>query len=198
MVLENYYSKSMAEKSDAELQEYVSHHTDYQEEAVLAAIWELEKRHLVSDTIKSLKARLELQTTASKQESTAKEEDLALYSYNFIILFGLLFSVFGGSILIGLNLLQLKNKYMARMAVLSGFGFSLLQVYLMGVFKISSPVISVLLSLLGIRLLYFYFLKSALNTNIDYIKKSVWPPLAIGALISLPIAYFLMKSGVVV
>ena len=38
----NFYSPKMLRKSVVELQKYIDNKTDYQEDAVLAAIWELE------------------------------------------------------------------------------------------------------------------------------------------------------------
>jgi len=46
MTKENYYSSRMAGISDSELQDYIDNNTLYDEEAILAAIWELEKRNL--------------------------------------------------------------------------------------------------------------------------------------------------------
>ncbi len=196
MVTENYYSKSMMSKSDAELQEYIIYNADYQEEAVLAAIWELEKRGLNSEEITAIKTRLETnEFSGEKAKMKIGDKDIALYSFSFIILFGVLFSVFAGSILISLNLVQLKNKTLSRLAILLGLSYSLLQVYLMNLFKIKSPFISILSSFLGIYLLYNYLIKPALKPNTIYITRSSWQPLLIGFLISMPIAYFLMKSG---
>jgi len=196
MVLENYYSKSMPAKSEAELQEYINHHTEYQEEAVLAAVLELEKRGVNSEEINAIKTTLKTKEFSNeKQKVTIDDKDIALYSFNFILLFGVLFSVFAGSILISLNLGQLKNKYHSRLALLSGLSYTLLQIYLVDLFKVTSPVISVLSSFLGIYLLYYYFMKPALEPNTTYKTKSYWQPLLIGFLISLPVAYFLMKSG---
>jgi len=185
----------MSRKSDAELQDYVIHNTNYQEEAVLAAIWELEKRNQLTDDTNALKIKLEAQDTETlKQEATTKEHTLELYSYNFIVLFGVLFSVFAGSILIGLNLIALKDKPHSRLAVLSGFGYSFLQVYLMDAFKITSSFVGVLSSLVGIYLLYHYFIKPKLKPDTTYPTRNIWQPLLIAILISLPIAYFMMKS----
>ena len=195
MTNENYFSSKMLKMNESELKTYFNNSSDYQEEAVLAAIWELEKRGFDNPEILNLKTKLEAREIAAPiQSKSVAIEKIELYSFNFIILFGVLFSVFASSILIALNLIQLKNKAKSRLAIFSGLAYSLLQVYLMGAFKISSPIISVLTSLLGCYLLYQYFIKPELNSDTTYQTKSSWQPLLIGFLISLPVAYFLMKS----
>jgi len=195
MVLENYYSKSMSHKSDKELQDYIDKKDDFQEDAVLAAILELEKRGFKNDDLLAIKSEFESRKSENIELSkTIENKPIELYSFYFIILFGILFSVFAGSILIYLNLIQLKNKTRSRMAILAGLSYSFLQVYLIDTFKTTSPFISVFSSLLGIYLLYNYFIKPELKPNDNYITRSNWQPLLIGFLIILPIAYFLMKS----
>lgn len=196
MVNENFYSSKMLRKTVAELQKYIENKSDYQEDAVLAAIWELEKRNEFKPEMQTLKQELEAQNTeAINQPETVKNESVALYSFNFIILFGVLFSVFAGSILIGLNLGQLKNNPRARLATLSGLSYSFLQVYAIDYFKVTSPFISVFSSLFGIYLLFHYFLKPEIKPEENYIARSSWQPLLIALAIALPIAFFLIKSG---
>jgi len=195
MVLENYYIKSMSHKSDKELQDYIDNKDDFKEEAVLAAILELEKRGIKNDNLSVIKAELKsFESENIVASKTIENKTIELYSFYFILLFGILFSVFAGSILIYLNLIQLKNIARSKMAVLAGLSYSFLQVYLIDTFKITSPFISVFSSLLGIYLLYNYFIKSELKPDVEYKARSNWQPLLIGFLISLPIAYFVMKS----
>ncbi|MCF6212825.1 MAG: hypothetical protein L3J45_02255 [Flavobacteriaceae bacterium] len=192
---ENYFSSKMIKMSESELKTYFNNNSDYQEEAVLAALCELEKRGFGNPEILSLKAKLEAREIKNPiQTQNTNSKNIELYSFIFIMLFGVLFSVFASSILIGLNLIQLKNKAKSRSVILSGLAYSLLQVYLMGALKIASPIISVLTSLLGVYMLYQYFIKPELNTDTTYQTKSSWQPLLIGFLISLPVAYFVMKS----
>jgi len=192
----NFYSPKMLRKSVVELQKYIDNKTDYQEDAVLAAIWELENRAPLNPEIQALKQELEAQNKQFEEEPIAiKNETIALYSFNFIFLFGILFSVFAASILIGLNLIQLKNKPRSRMVLFTGLSYSFLQVYLIELFKITSPFVSIFSSLLGVYLLYYYFLKPELNPKETYQSRSTWQPLLIGMAIALPIAYYLMKAG---
>lgn len=196
MTNKNFYSSKMLRKTLSELQNYIDNKSDYQEEAVLAAIWELEKRDEFKPDMQALKQELEApDKDATNQPEAVKNESVALYSLNFIILFGVLFSVFAGSILIGLNLSQLKNKPRARLATFSGLSYSFLQVYLIDYFKITSPFISVFSSLFGIYLLYQYFLKPEIKPDGIYTAKSTWQPLLIALVIALPIAFYIMKSG---
>ncbi len=196
MVNENFYSKKMHQKSVSELQNYIKNRINYQEDAVIAAIWELENRNEIYPEMQVLKKELEaLNNKVNVEPKMVEAKSVALYSFNFIFLFGILFSVFAGSILIGLNLIQLKNKSRARLAIFSGLIYSFIQVYLIEYFKITSPFVSVFTSLLGIYMLNYYFLKPELKPDEIYLPQSTWQPLLIGIAIALPIAYFIMKSG---
>lgn len=193
---ENFYSKKMHRKTVAELQNYIKNRIDYQDEAVIAAIWELENRNEFKPEMQVLKQELEAFSNAVNVEpKMVKTESVALYTFNFIFLFGILFSVFAGSILISLNLVRLKNKLNARLVIFSGLIYSFIQVYLIEYFKITSPFVSVFSSLLGIYILNYYFLKPELKSGEIYQPQSTWQPLLIGIAIALPIAYFIMKSG---
>lgn len=196
MVNENFYSKKMHQKSVSELQNYIKNRINYQEDAVIAAIWELENRNEIYPEMQVLKKELEaLNNKVNVEPKMVEAKSVTLYSFNFIFLFGILFSVFAGSILIGLNLIQLKNKSRARLAIFSGLIYSFIQVYLIEYFKITSPFVSVFTSLLGIYMLNYYFLKPELKPDEIYLPQSTWQPLLIGIAIALPIAYFIMKSG---
>jgi len=194
MVSENFYSKSMGSKSESELLEYYHHHSDYQEAAVLAALWELEKRGLAKPDILNLKSDLETRKV-EKQEPTQKTitTNVALYSSNFILLFGVLFSVFAAGILVSLNFRELKKVKLARIFLLSGLAYSFLQMIVFSQFKTTSPLISVATSLLGVYLLNYYSAKE-MPEDVKSTPRNIWYPIMIAVLISLPVAYILMKS----
>ena len=198
MVSENYYSKSMPRKSEVELLEYVNHHTDYQEEAVLAAIWELEKRGAVSKIISDLKNVLsdKIEVTEKPNTTTSFENDSTplIYSSNFILIFGVLFSVFGAGILVALNFMQLKKVKLARLFLFAGLVYLLLQMFVFGIFKTTSPLISVTSTLLGVYMLNFYSAKE-MPKDLKSTSRNIWNPLMIAILVSLPLAFIVFKMS---
>jgi hypothetical protein len=197
MITENYYSKSMPNKSDAELHEYINHSTDYQEEAVLAAISELEKRGTASKIISDLKSILSGKIKAVETSNNNFFENSSqplIYSSNFILIFGVLFSVFGAGILVALNFMQLKKIKKARLFLLTGLGYSLLQILIFSVFKTTSPLVSVASSLLGVYLLNYYSAKE-MPTDLKSTPRNIWYAIMIGILISLPLAFFVIKMN---
>jgi hypothetical protein len=198
MVLENYYSKSMVQKSDKELQEYVNQKDDFQEEAVLAAIYELEKRGALSTAITTLKEALSsnLKVVEKPSGNTASKNNAIplIYSNNFILIFGVLFSVFGAGILIAMNFMQLKKVKTARVYLFAGLGYSLLQMLVFSIFKTTSPLISVASSLLGVYMLNFYSNKE-IPEDTKTAPRNIWNPIMVAILISLPLAYIVLKMG---
>ncbi len=195
MTIENYYSKSMPAKSEVELLEYVNHYADYQVEAVLAALCELEKRRILTDNASALRAKLSNQNTSEqRQEESLTKDSVALYSPNFIIFFGILFSVLGAGILVALNFMQLKKVKTARMFLFAGLGYSLLQMLVFSTFKTTSPLISVASSLLGVYLLNYYSAKE-MPKDLKSTPRNIWNPVMIAILILLPLAFFVIKTS---
>ncbi len=194
MVSENFYSKSMKGKTEPELLEYFHHHSDYQEEAVLAALWEIEKRGLATSDILSLKNDFEAREVKKPQATpNIVNESIELYTSNFILFFGVLFSVFAAGILVSLNFRQLKKLKLARIFLLSGLAYSFLQMVIFSQFKTTSPLISVATSLLGVYLLNYYSAKE-MPEDVASTPRNVWYPILIAILITLPVAYIIMKS----
>jgi len=59
MTRENSFSKKLQGKSDAELQHYIDDKENFQEEAVLAAVWELEKRGKNAESAQTVAEEIE-------------------------------------------------------------------------------------------------------------------------------------------
>ncbi|MFK5890547.1 MAG: hypothetical protein QM486_07435 [Flavobacteriaceae bacterium] len=198
MIVENYYSKSMPSKSDTELQEYVNQKDDFQEEAVLAAICELEKRGALSTAISTLKEALSRNLKEADEpigNTVSKNNAIPLiYSNNFILIFGVLFSVFGAGILIAMNFMQLKKVKTARIYLFAGLGYSLFQMFVFSIFKTTSPLISVASSLLGVYMLSFYSNKE-MPEDLKTAPRNIWNPIMIAILISLPLAFIVLKMS---
>ena len=113
------YADKMTRKTDAELRQYVAAPADYREDAVLAALNELQSRGQAVADAGPLRASLEAvvrQQVAQRQADAAEvaaQEAAAvgptLYSPGTITLFSVLFNMVAGGVLLGLNLRQLHR-----------------------------------------------------------------------------------------
>ncbi len=134
--MEDYAAKMQA-KTDADLQQYVSRSAEYLEAAVLAALAELRRRGHPAPEEAALRPALEAAVAREQAEAAARPRPAAsetaadaadgpeLYSQGTIVLFSMLFSMWAGGILLGINLYRLRRK--AALAGLVAFvlGFSL-------------------------------------------------------------------------
>jgi hypothetical protein len=114
------------------------------------------------------------------------------------MIFGILFSVFAGSILMAMNFVRLDKKKLARLVLLAGLSYSFLQVLIFDYLKVKNTFISVMSSLLGVYLLHFLFWQKNVEDDSIYPKRNAWNPVIIALGITLPIIYFMMKSGILV
>lgn len=72
--MENSYTSKMINKSDTELLDYVNNRTQFQEDAVIAAIFELDKRGKVDSEILELKNKI-IQKTVNQNKQIQKSKD---------------------------------------------------------------------------------------------------------------------------
>jgi len=200
---ENFYSGKMSTKSVDELKNYIETPEYFQEDAVLAAILELEKRNIEVDGVQKIKEEI---TALKTIESVEEIEDAnytgsatavvpELYSTKFILIFGV-FTLLGGSILMALNFMQLRNPKAARFVVVASLIYSLTTGLLIQSLSISNPFISLSIGILGIYLLYDLVYKKQFPQDIkNFTPRNIWIPIAICLLISFPLVYLLIATG---
>lgn len=135
------YAAKMSRKTDAELRDYVTNRFQYREEAVLAALAELDRRGIPEPTAATLISELQVskqetdrRETAARQQEEEKEQARrvvrgegepevepqtgpALYSPGTITIFSVLFSMVAGGILLALNLRALRRTGPALLVV---------------------------------------------------------------------------------
>lgn len=137
------YAEKMPRKNLSELLLYVRNRTEYREDAVLAALDELDRRGQPQPEAASLRAELgpivqkqqqEKQTResgtrtivasptgAASQPEVAEADGPVLYSPGTIVLFSMLFSFLAGGVLLVINMMRLKESSKAwRIALFSG------------------------------------------------------------------------------
>jgi uncharacterized membrane protein len=202
MSQENFYSPKMKLKTDDDLRDYIKNQDHFQEEAVLAAIWELEKRGIIIENSKQIKEQISntIPEISSKEEATSIPYTTGtkipqLYSTQFILIFGL-FSLLGGGILMALNFMQLKNVKAARIAVIASLVYSLLTGIALQSLGITNPFISLAVSILGIYLLYDLVYKKEFPKDLkNFEPKNIWTPIIILLLVSIAFVYILSSTG---
>jgi hypothetical protein len=177
------YAEKMSRKSLPELLLYVRNRAEYREDAVLAALDELEQRGQVVPEAAGIRAELLPVVEQQRQAQQMREaettrpggaegvpglpaaEGPALYSPGTIVLFSMLFSFLAGGILMVLNMFRLKEAGKAGRLVLfivgfllaSSYGLQLLMAsYGMQQMRIFS-VVSVVVNLLAVLAYLLYF-----------------------------------------
>ncbi|RTQ53778.1 hypothetical protein EJV47_03320 [Hymenobacter gummosus] len=119
------YAAKMAGKTDAELNLYVERRAEYRDDAVLAALTELERRGQTIPGAAALRTELETairqapvaapvappwaRPAAEEEEEEPAEDVPALYSRSAIALFSVVFFFVVGAVLMLLNLLRLRR-----------------------------------------------------------------------------------------
>jgi hypothetical protein len=222
----NYFSIRMAKLTNAELKNYLENKEDFQDYAVLAALLELEKRGIVVENSDEIKKELneikeskavEIEPTieeAIQNDASAIATDVALpalYSTQSIFIFGALFSVFGGGILMALNLFQLNKKNSGWLVIMGAILYSYLLSYIYTALNIADKVtitnlisvqdifiallISVVSSLFGVFLLYKLVWEKEKPSSSNYEKKGILKPVFIILAINLVIGLILLSSG---
>jgi len=215
----NLFSMRMAKMPDAELKKYVENKEDYQDYAVLTAILELEKRGIPVENGTQIKEELTVLEEAKAEEinqplfanNTTSSNLPSLYSTQSIFIFGALFSVFGGSILMVINLFQLNKKnsgwYVIIGAIIYSYALSYVYTFLNLTDKVAvtnmasfddiftALLISLVSNVLGIYLLYQFIWKKEVPDDLNYQTKSIKKPVIIILAINLLAAILLIASG---
>lgn len=203
MTKENYYSNKMAGMSDLNLREYIDNKSLYSDEAILAAIWELEKRNLAGAEILELENQINhnkigkqerIVETERKHYFTVDSNAPVLYTPNFILVFGVLFSVFGGGILMAINFTRLGKKNYAMLIVFISLLYSILQGAFFFYINVTSSLITLPTSLLGIYLIQVLFWKRLVPGDLKFQKRNIWGTLLIASLISISIVYYVLQN----
>jgi len=216
---ESFFSIKMSKMLDSELKKYVDNREEFQDYAVLTAVLELEKRGIHVENGALIKQKIEEVEVAEKEEigepiqssTTSSTTTPELYSTQSIFIFGALFSVFGGGILMLLNLFQLNKRNSGWYVIIGSIIYSFSLSYIYSLLNISDKVsitnlvtiddvftalfISVISNLFGIYLLYHFIWKKEVPSNLNYKKKAIWKPILIILAINMAAAILLMASG---
>jgi hypothetical protein len=202
MESENSYTQSIKKLPDDELFMYIKKPDEYQDEAVIAAILELQKRGISDGKLSAAFAMLEEKQKQFKpaQETIIIEPSLpdeimtpVLYSKSAIRLFSILFSTLFGGILLSINLSRI-NK---RKEILYVISFTLLFSYATGFLATYFPdyitYIALFMNLLGLFILEGFFWKRMIGNELKYINQPIWTALGISILLAIVLLWSMMK-----
>lgn len=141
------FAAKMSRKTDAELLLYLQNRAEYQEQAVLAALQEAERRQVLPAGLDAARLRTELEPVIAQQQAAeaqrrteAQAAEAApddepgprLYSPVTITLFSVFFSMLAGGALLALNFRTLHRKGAIGRLVLFIIGYLVLVGFLMG------------------------------------------------------------------
>jgi hypothetical protein len=199
------YMELMTTKSDQGLQEYIDNRKKYNPQSVFAAIEELKKRgRSFSDKeIETIKADLEKQEEISKQRTSEVEgsknvvKDMdapEYYSEKAIYTFSIGFGVLFGSILMAFNLKKAQQKNQPLIVILFGIVFTALELWLLSYLPRNTGL-TIGANAGGALIINYYFWKKFMGAETKYRAKSIWTPLIVAILVTLPLLYIVIVYG---
>jgi hypothetical protein len=200
----NDYSPGLRRLPEDRLREYILNPEDFHEDAILAAIWELGRRRPLSEDEIRLESEINQKLNQNNQgtiESPLLESKVieisvpTLYSVVSIMVFSVLFSVIAGGIMMFVNFRRTGHK--AESFKVLGFSllFTLVSVIILSFAGSTSPVISVILNILGGYLIEQLFWNRVLGPGFLFYKQEVWTALLVALLAISPLVWFLIQSG---
>ncbi|MDN5216395.1 hypothetical protein QQ020_30280 [Fulvivirgaceae bacterium BMA12] len=151
--MENFFSKQMSSKDNSELQGIILKKESFDEEAVLAAIWELDKRGQSDDSTELVKNRLLAKLEARKQ----KKEGPSISKF-VVFLVSFLVATLFGAILMSVNLFNEKKT--KGIPVVIGFAiiYTLISIVVFDFFAYQFGVV-IIVNALGAAIISEFFWK---------------------------------------
>ena len=199
---ENSYTPSLKRLSNDELLLYIENPEEYQDDAVIAAIRELQKRGIENYKLAGTLALIENKRTQNENSlsqilitpSFSEYKDLpVLFSKTAIRLFSILFSTLFGGILLSINLYRLNKRkeifFVISFSLLFSYGIGLLVTY----FPEYSTAIALSMNLLGLIILEGLFWNRMIGNELKYTKQPIWMTLGIGLFLVAFLLWNMMK-----
>ena len=195
------FQKLMNSKSDEGLQEYINNRAKFTQEAVEAAITEMQKRGRVfsDEELTGIKQEFQLkQVTIEKEEENSfwkkkweknivTDEDAPIYySEKAIFWFTLFFSVLFGAILLAINLRKTETKKGIWQVIAFGIIYTGLQYYLLSIVSDGNGL-TIVFCTVGALIMDYLFWNKYIGKDKKYRTKQIWKPLIIGIIIYAPL-----------
>jgi hypothetical protein len=204
LVRTNEYSAGIRRLTEEKLLEYIVKPEDFHDDAVLAAIWELERRRPLKTNELGLEA--EIIDRSEKKIVSISEFDRqsfplndsalpSLYSIRSIQVFSVLFSVLAGGILMAINFGRTTQKTEAIKVLGFSLAYTIISVLIFALVGIQSPFLSIILNLLGAFLINELFWKRVLGLNFRFKKQQIWSALIFAIILISPLIWYVIKTG---
>jgi hypothetical protein len=198
--MENKFEKLMSNNSDEGLQAYLDNRQRFTQEAVEAAIAEMQKRGRTFSDEELANFQQEFQ---AKREAKEKEEnDLfgsqwkknvvtdenapAYYSEYAIYMFSAFFSVIFGAVLLAINFRSTDTKKGVWEVIAFGIVYTGLQFGILSMMP-RSTLLTLVFSMGGALLMNHFFWKKHIGKDTKYRAKPIWKPLIIALVIFIPL-----------
>jgi len=192
------FKKLMSSKSDEQLGDYLTNIGKYTEEAVMAAIQELQKRgkQFSEEELNEIKLKLEEKRKAENDETPKMSKNSwtknvvtdpdapALYSQRAIWGFSVFFTVIFGAVLLSSNL---KAKGNARWQVIVfGVLYTGLAIVILSAIPRTNAGLTIGLNAAGAWIMNQSFWNKHIGAETKYRAKPIWVPLIVSMLIMVP------------
>ncbi|WP_422356771.1 hypothetical protein [Roseivirga pacifica] len=174
----------MANKSNQQLEEIISKKGDYQKDAVLAAIWELEKRGSGGAEKVELQTAPVVEPVSVKSEPQYTDDPFApeLYPKWSIWVISVLFTPLISGIMLTMNINQINKKKESRLVLTFSILFTAIVLFVVNYAQTQYTAPSSLtnmLNLIGGAVLVEYFWKKHIGLELKYRKRSPLIPFII-------------------
>ena len=192
----------MRRLSDEELNGYVERPDEYEEDAVIAAVWELQKRKKANERalawlalIEEKRIKTNEQQLTSIPDRTEEHKIPVLYSKRAIRFFSIFFSTIFGGILLSVNLYRLRKHREILYVISFSLSYTFGILVLAALFPEYASFIALFMYLLGMIILEEMFWKRMIGDDLKYRKQPVWLALGIGLAIAALLLWNMMSSG---
>ncbi|KYG81874.1 hypothetical protein EV198_2476 [Roseivirga ehrenbergii] len=196
--MENSFSHKMATKSTEELETILKNKRDYQEDAILAAIWELENRG--AETSQKIGEEITTEITKKKEQKkrvsnyTTDPNAPELYPWWSIGVISVLFTPLIGGIMMAMNFKKANIKKQIPIVLAFSILFTVMVAFIVNYVRTeynSTANWANILNLIGAAILSEYFWKQKIGNDFEYRKRSPMIPFIISIAIT---AFFIWVS----
>ena len=194
------YTLLASARSDQELMERVDNRQKYTPETVEASLAELQHRgkefsdeelKYINEDMQARRRNAALITSrigifnGDYKYAFVDDPDAPLmYSRLAIYLFTILTSPLFGSIMMAMNLSKTGKNNAVAGVVLFGFGFTIVELYLISGMQHPSGLMPLIFGLIAAYAMDYLFWKPYIGYSAFYRSRSVWPPVIIGLIIT--------------
>ncbi|MEZ5013540.1 MAG: hypothetical protein R2794_04550 [Chitinophagales bacterium] len=198
-MLDNTYVLVARRMEDADLIKALDQHEKYVDEMLLAMLEECNRRgivhphaeHLQTRITEAMQQQLAEEMNNVLQEAMAKEENVPLpvfYSQTAILAFTIFFSPIFGGTLLAMNVSRIHKKAVWPIVIFSII-FTAFSGYV-GYVTPQGSIVTLLIPIAGALLLSEFMWNRYIGKNVRYQRRSIFIPLVIALIITLPLIYF--------